>query len=431
MGDWPRCVAPGFPFARHRLVLARCRVALALTLIAVAGLGESARTGSAARSRPQTRPRRTRRTRRTPPITRTPRSRRRRPRSPQRTRTSPLLNTQISALHVTIASDTATLHTVDARARERSRRTSPRTFASPTRAADPRRCSRTSSRPTRSPAAIQRDVQVNEISSASQQLVDAHRRRGDQGGEHARTAQRRARRSSPSAEEQAITAQAVIKVQEQNLLVADIAAHQQVSQAQKALAAPSRRSPPREHATRSTRRFQVRCSRSTPTSRCRAARPRRASNQFLAGSALAGLGASFMQAETTYHVSARYFVAHAILESGWGTSAIAQNKYNLFGFGADDANPYGDAMTFTSFDACIQYVAQFIESNYLTLDRPLLPRPDVARDERRLRERPQLGREDREHRRHDPADHRRPLSPIRRGTGTSGLRPFERTPRHR
>ena len=89
-------------------------------------------------------------------------------------------------------------------------------------------------------------------------------------------------------------------------------------------------------------------------------------NQFLNGSALAGLGASFMQAEATYHVSARYFVAHAILESGWGTSAIAQYKHNLVGFGANDANPYGDAMSFTSFDACIQYVAQFIDANYLT-----------------------------------------------------------------
>ena len=38
-------------------------------------------------------------------------------------------------------------------------------------------------------------------------------------------------------EEQARTEQAIIKVQTQNLLVADIAAHRQVSQAQKALAA--------------------------------------------------------------------------------------------------------------------------------------------------------------------------------------------------
>jgi beta-N-acetylglucosaminidase len=89
-------------------------------------------------------------------------------------------------------------------------------------------------------------------------------------------------------------------------------------------------------------------------------------NAFLSGSALAGLGASFMNAEATEHVSARYFVAHAILESAWGTSAIAQNKHNLFGYGADDANPYGDAVSFSSFDACIQFVAQKVAQNYLS-----------------------------------------------------------------
>jgi beta-N-acetylglucosaminidase len=89
-------------------------------------------------------------------------------------------------------------------------------------------------------------------------------------------------------------------------------------------------------------------------------------DSFLSGSALAGLGASFMNAEATYHVSARYFVAHAILESAWGTSAIAHDKHNLFGYGADDANPYGDAVSFPSFDACIQFVAQKVAHDYLS-----------------------------------------------------------------
>src|SRR5487761_1663242 len=89
-------------------------------------------------------------------------------------------------------------------------------------------------------------------------------------------------------------------------------------------------------------------------------------NAFLAGTALAGLGPSYMRAETTYGVSARYLVAHSIEESAWGTSAIAQGKHNLFGYGADDSNPYGDAMTFPSFDACIQFVAQTVKQSYLT-----------------------------------------------------------------
>jgi beta-N-acetylglucosaminidase len=100
-------------------------------------------------------------------------------------------------------------------------------------------------------------------------------------------------------------------------------------------------------------------------------------NTFLGGSALAGLGGSFMTAETTYHVSARYFVAHAILESAWGTSAIAQNKHNLFGYGADDRNPYGDAMTFSSFDACIQFVAQKVDENYLSPSGPFYHGPTL------------------------------------------------------
>lgn len=89
-------------------------------------------------------------------------------------------------------------------------------------------------------------------------------------------------------------------------------------------------------------------------------------NAFLSGTALAGLGQSYMNAEQTYHVSARYLVAHSILESAWGTSWLAQNKHNLFGYGADDANPLGDAKTFASFDACIMFVAKMVSQNYLT-----------------------------------------------------------------
>lgn len=89
-------------------------------------------------------------------------------------------------------------------------------------------------------------------------------------------------------------------------------------------------------------------------------------NAFLAGTALSGLGPSYMDAETTYGVSALYLTAHSIEESGWGTSALAQLKHNLFGFGADDANPFGDAMSFPSFSACIMYVAHYVKVNYLT-----------------------------------------------------------------
>jgi beta-N-acetylglucosaminidase len=89
-------------------------------------------------------------------------------------------------------------------------------------------------------------------------------------------------------------------------------------------------------------------------------------NGFLQGTALANLGDAFMAAEHSYHVSARYLLAHAIEESAFGTSRIAKDKHNLFGYGADDAHPYEDAYTFASFAACIDFVAHVVAQNYLS-----------------------------------------------------------------
>jgi len=276
-----------------------------------------------------------------------------------------LLNTQIGALHVTIASDTATLRTVDAELATDEAHLAAYLRQSYESGGSEAMLAYIISANTIS-GAIQRDVQVNEIASASQQLVTRI------GAEETKAASTLAQNNAAlaqlaSAQEQAITAQAVIKVQEQDLLVADIAAHQHVSQAQKALTAAvaalaAARARDAIYQAVPGPLFTVDTNLTLPSGETAASL-----NQFLAGSALAGLGGSFMQAETTYHVSARYFVAHAILESAWGTSAIAQDKHNLFGFGADDRNPYGDAMSFPTFDACIQYVAQFIEVNYLTV----------------------------------------------------------------
>ena len=88
-------------------------------------------------------------------------------------------------------------------------------------------------------------------------------------------------------------------------------------------------------------------------------------NAYLAGTPMAGTGESFILAEQKYHVNARYLVAHAILESDWGNSYLAQRDHNLFGYGAWDRNP-NDAYYFPSDDACIQYVAMRISQDYLT-----------------------------------------------------------------
>ncbi len=274
------------------------------------------------------------------------------------------LNAQITALNVTIKTDSATLATVNAELSTDRGHLAAYLRQSYESGGSEAMLAYIISANTIA-GAIQRDVEVNEISTASGQLVARI------GAEEAKAASTLADDDAAltalaSAQEQAKTVQAVIKVQEQNLLLADIAAHNQVNQAQKALAAAvaalaAARARDAVYPPVAGPLFTVDTNLTLPSGETAASL-----NQFLDGSALAGLGASFMQAEATYHVSARYFVAHAILESGWGTSAIAQYKFNLFGFGADDANPYGDAMTFTSFNACIQYVAQFIATNYLS-----------------------------------------------------------------
>ncbi len=78
------------------------------------------------------------------------------------------------------------------------------------------------------------------------------------------------------------------------------------------------------------------------------------------------LGAAFTAAERTKGINARYFVAHALLESGWGTSAIARLKHNLFGYGAFDRNPWKFAMRFKTYEQGILKVAASIHDEYLS-----------------------------------------------------------------
>ena len=63
-------------------------------------------------------------------------------------------------------------------------------------------------------------------------------------------------------------------------------------------------------------------------------------------STLIGMGSTMIQAARTYNVNEVYLLAHAILESGWGTSTLSQGKvkgyegyYNFFGIGAYDKDP--------------------------------------------------------------------------------------------
>lgn len=83
-------------------------------------------------------------------------------------------------------------------------------------------------------------------------------------------------------------------------------------------------------------------------------------------SPMIGLGETFVAVQGEFYVDALYQTAHAVHESAWGESAIAQDHNNLFGWGAEDDDPYGKAAQFDSFEECIWEVMEQVKELYLT-----------------------------------------------------------------
>ena len=88
-------------------------------------------------------------------------------------------------------------------------------------------------------------------------------------------------------------------------------------------------------------------------------------DMVLAESPLAGLGRAFVEAESESKINAMFLLALAVHESNWGSSTLAREKNNLFGFGAYDSNPYYGAMVFASKEECVKHVAKFLREHYL------------------------------------------------------------------
>jgi hypothetical protein len=85
-----------------------------------------------------------------------------------------------------------------------------------------------------------------------------------------------------------------------------------------------------------------------------------------ANTPLPALGAAFMAAEQKYGVNARFLLAAAMHESGWGTSSISRVKHNLFGHNAYDRDPGRYASAYRGYASGIAAVAKFIKEAYLT-----------------------------------------------------------------
>lgn len=88
-------------------------------------------------------------------------------------------------------------------------------------------------------------------------------------------------------------------------------------------------------------------------------------NLMLEGTSLYGLGEAFVQAEQKYGVNALYMMGLACEESGFGTSAFALKRNNLYGWNAVDSNP-DKATYFNSKEEATMFVASKLKANYLT-----------------------------------------------------------------
>lgn len=73
----------------------------------------------------------------------------------------------------------------------------------------------------------------------------------------------------------------------------------------------------------------------------------------------------FYYAEQEYGINGVFLASLAIHESGWGTSNIAVNKNNLFGYQAYDGSAYNSAKSFESYSEGIDLLARVLMKYYL------------------------------------------------------------------
>lgn len=86
----------------------------------------------------------------------------------------------------------------------------------------------------------------------------------------------------------------------------------------------------------------------------------------------------FYYAEEQYNINGIFLASIAIHESAWGTSSIARNKKNLFGYAAYDKDPYNSASNFSTYAEGIDLVARVLMKNYLNSSGTQLPDGSIA-----------------------------------------------------
>ena len=73
----------------------------------------------------------------------------------------------------------------------------------------------------------------------------------------------------------------------------------------------------------------------------------------------------FFYIEKQYNINGIFVASVGIHESAWGTSKIAIEKNNLFGYGAYDSNPYNGAYSFSDYSESIDLIARVFTKYYL------------------------------------------------------------------
>ena len=86
----------------------------------------------------------------------------------------------------------------------------------------------------------------------------------------------------------------------------------------------------------------------------------------------------FYYAEQEYGINGVFLASLAIHESGWGTSRIALDKNNLFGYQAYDGSAYSSAKVFSDYSEGIDLVARVLMKYYLNSNGESIYGGDIA-----------------------------------------------------
>ena len=85
-----------------------------------------------------------------------------------------------------------------------------------------------------------------------------------------------------------------------------------------------------------------------------------------------------LEREQQYNINGIFVAAIGIHESAWGTSKIAQNKNNLFGYGAYDSSPYSSSYNFDTYAEGIDLIARVLVKYYLNPSGTAIYNGEVA-----------------------------------------------------